>query len=70
MSTMKEQISSMQSQFQTLISALGKAHMNENEKNSMARNLYDSGLLKGKVTTPTKVVEEGGAAKAEDPGLI
>lgn len=33
-------------------STLGNTQMNENEKNSMARNLYDSGLIKSTTVTP------------------
>ena len=36
----------MQSQFQMLISTLGNANKNETERNSIAKNLYDSGLIK------------------------
>ncbi|HZI69723.1 MAG TPA: zinc ribbon domain-containing protein [Nitrososphaeraceae archaeon] len=59
LATMKEQLNLMESQFQTLISTLGSIH-NQNEKNSMARNLYDSGLIK----TTTITAEEENAVKA------
>jgi hypothetical protein len=42
----KERFDVMQSQLQMLISTLGNVRMGETERNSMARNLYDSGLIK------------------------
>jgi len=44
LTSMEKQLNLMQSQFQMLIS-LGNANKNEIERNSMAKNLYDSGLI-------------------------
>ena len=49
----KEQFSTMQSQLQMLISTLGNSHMGEIERNTMARNMYDSGLIKEAISTTT-----------------
>jgi integrase/recombinase XerD len=47
----KEQLNLMQNQFQTLIATLGNANKNETERNSIAKNLYDSGLIKEATST-------------------
>lgn len=52
----KEQFNNMQSQLQMLISTLGNACMNESERNSMARNLYDSGIIKEAIPSSSVTV--------------
>jgi hypothetical protein len=46
LTSMEKQLNLMQSQFQMLISTLGNTNKNETERNSMAKNLCDSGLIK------------------------
>ena len=46
LTSMEKQLNMMQSQFQMLISTLGNTNKNETERNSIAKNLYDSGLIK------------------------
>lgn len=71
---MEKQHNSMQSQFQILISTLGNTQMNENEKNSMARNLYDSGLIKSTTVTAegenTVKVATTSSSSSTDPRLL
>lgn len=43
---MEKQFNLMQSQIQMLISTLGNSNKNEIEKNSIAKNLYESGFIK------------------------
>jgi hypothetical protein len=43
---MEKQLNLMQNQFQMLISTLGNTNKNETERNSIAKNLYESGLIK------------------------
>lgn len=49
LTSMEKQLNLMQSQFQMLISTLGNTNKNETERNSIAKNLYDSGLIKEEI---------------------
>lgn len=56
-------------------STLGNTQMNENEKNSMARNLYDSGLIKSTTVTPegentVKVATASSSSSPTDQRLL
>jgi integrase/recombinase XerD len=78
LATIKEQLNLMQSQFQMLISTLGNANKNEIERNNMAKNLYDSGLIKetekiASATTtaaPTSSTTDSGQSLEQQQQLI
>jgi hypothetical protein len=58
LTSMEKQLNLMQSQFQMLISTLRNTNKNETERNSIAKNLYDSGLIKEATATSTGSLEQ------------
>lgn len=53
LTSMEKKLNLMQSQFQMLISTLGNTNKNEIERNGIAKNLYESGLIKEATSTAT-----------------
>jgi hypothetical protein len=62
---MEKRLNMMQNQFQTLIATLGNANKNEIERNSIAKNLYESGLIKEGATTVQDLTSREGKAVQE-----
>ncbi|HET7284992.1 MAG TPA: hypothetical protein VFI70_09930 [Nitrososphaeraceae archaeon] len=55
---MEKQLNSMQSQFQMLISTLDNTNKNEIERNGIAKNLYESGLIKEATSTAAAIATD------------
>jgi integrase/recombinase XerD len=55
LTSIEKQFNMMQNQVQTLIAALGNANKNEIERNIIARNLYDSELIKEAASVDTDI---------------
>jgi hypothetical protein len=58
LTSMEKQLNLIQSQFQMLISTLGNTNKNETERGSIAKNLYDSGLIKETTAISTGSLEQ------------